>query len=95
MSIKWRYIIIETIAGPKEVKAPFDWDYDMTARIAWNKMVNIVHDLDAKQNARYALKRDILALKAQLRVLANVLSNSIGMSDFYWEQAAIEIAKLN
>jgi hypothetical protein len=83
-------LMIDTIAGPKPMKAPGGWEFDDTAKTVWCWLVNYTFDLhDPRHKQR--LKRDEFVLKGQVHALAIILANALGMAPFYWENAAKEL----
>lgn len=86
-------LILQTINGNKVIKVPTGFQYDKTAIVAWNKLLNVTEQLIHAQQSKRSLLRDQAAMAAQRRALANVLADSLGMADFFWEQASLELAK--
>jgi hypothetical protein len=80
-------LTLETIAGPKKIKAPGRWQFDKTAIIVWSRLLQYTRERLKPQKR----KRDEHELDAQIHALSIVLANSLGMAPPYWELAAKEL----
>lgn len=81
-------ITMKTIAGPKKFTVPAGWEFDETAKRCWYWLVTRTRE---RCKTKLKRKRDEYELDAQIRVLAIVLSNALGMAPYYWENAAKEL----
>lgn len=79
---------IDTIAGPRPLKAPGGWKFDRAGTTAWCWLVTYTGQL----RGPFKRQRDRYVLEGQIHALAIVLSNALGMAPPYWESAAKEIA---
>lgn len=81
-------LILETIMGPKDIPAPAGWEFDKTGIRVWVALVNAVKDRRKKQKT----KRDEHMIDGKIVTLSNILANSLGMSNFFWQDAAEQFA---
>lgn len=84
-------IWLDTVIGLKSVKAPAGYDFDKTGKLVWSRLLALTDKFKVANSSHRALKSEKVALAAQRRVLANILANAYGMSDFFWEQVSNEL----
>lgn len=76
----------DTMAGPKPIAASSGWVFDKTATITWSWLRTRTRQYDEHPPRRK--QYETRALAAEIRMLAIVLSNALGMSPTYWERMA-------
>lgn len=93
MNLKPEYqiVTIDTLLGTKSVKAPSDWEFDKTAKFAWDRMLGEVRLMYRIKERRHT-KAELAKHQAKLDALSEVMAAALGMAPFYWEQSAIEFA---
>lgn len=77
-------LILDTIAGPREITAPAGWNFDRTAISVWAALIRFTRDSMKPQKRA----RDGYVLAGKIGVLSNILANVLGMAEPYWEQQA-------
>jgi hypothetical protein len=80
-------LTLDTIVGLRAIKAPARWVFDKTATIAWSALLQLQRD----HRQPHKTLRDKRVLEGQIYVVANILSNAIGMAPPYWSGAAYDI----
>lgn len=77
-------IILDTVVGPKELRAPAGWEFDKTSTHVWSALLS-------ETRRAPKLGKDKHARQHTIDVLSNILANVLGMAGFYWEQEAKRI----
>lgn len=78
-------VLIDTIMGPKPLRAPDGWEFDKTGVIVWAALLSAVR-------LKPTLGKDKHAREQLIFSLANILSSALGMASPYWiEQAGIVV----
>ncbi|QIG66768.1 hypothetical protein EVB27_098 [Rhizobium phage RHph_TM16] len=86
----YQVLTVDTIAGPKKIKAPADWVFDTTAVTAWLWICNYQHDLLTK---KFRSIKERTYVEGKIEGLAVVLANAIGMAAAYWSMESKKYAE--
>ena len=79
-------LTIDTIVGPRKIDAPDGWNYDDVSAIVWSKLL----EQTRRGFEPFKLQRDRYHWAGKIEALANILSSSLGMAGYFWENAALE-----
>lgn len=92
--MKTQIVMLPTIMGDQPRFAPSGWEFDKTAIIAWCKLMHEAKEINLmKRGAKRHLMRDLDRAMVKAKCLSQVLASSIGMSDFYWIEAAKDLCE--
>lgn len=83
---QYQILKIDTLVGPKDLRAPAGWDFDETAIHVWSALL-------AETRRSPILARDKHAQRWACDLLGNILANTLGMASFYWTEAAKTLTK--
>lgn len=87
--MNYQRLILDTLAGKKEIAAPAGWDFDKTAIITWAKLLELV-DLMHTERGRPARRTKAFfhRLDGQIQILSEVLASALGNAAPYWYDQA-------
>lgn len=79
-------LTLPPLAADRQLPAPGGWKFDATAVLVWSALLQ--HVRESRDLRTMRLKRDLFVCESRIYLLANLLSNALGMAPPYWTSAA-------